>query len=142
MPSFTSKRSIHVRSELARPLQVVVDEAIKHIDFSLIDGKRTDEHQQELFFASPPKTTLDGIIKRSKHQGVLDAGPAFAFDFIPAPFTTWDDRPLFTAYAHFMIGIAVVKGIELRWGGDWDKDFCWRDQTFHDLPHMEIPWPL
>ena len=146
MTEFTSKRSIRVRLELARDLQVVVDEAIKHIGFSLIDGKRDDAQQLALFNSG--KSKLDGISKRSKHQGRPrwalidpDAGKSLAFDFIPWPFTTWEDRPIFTAYAHFFLGIGIAKGIELTWGGDWDKDFHWRDQTFHDLPHIELAWP-
>ena len=108
-----------------------------------------------MFNASPPTTSLDGIVKRSKHQGLSitardgwsilttdpDAGKSLAFDFIPWPFTTWDDRPIFTAYAHFFIGIGITKGIELTWGGDWDGDFRWRDQSFHDHPHIELAWP-
>ena len=136
MPAFTSKRSIRVLREIHPDLQAVCIEAIKHIDYSLIDGIRTLEQQQALFNAKRPTTTLDGITRRSKHQGV--DGQAWAFDFIPAPFTFWSDRPLFTAYAHFMIGIGKAKGIDLTWGGDWDNDFRWNDQQFHDFPHIML----
>jgi len=135
MPAFTSYRSVRVRSELHRECVVVVDEAIKHIDFSLIDGARTTAQQQTHF--ANGTSTLDGVVKKSKHQVYPGKELSDAWDFIPAPFTTWDDRPIFTAYAHFFIGIGYAKGIELRWGGDWDSDFRWRDQSFHDLPHME-----
>ena len=29
-------------------------------------------------------------------------------------------------------------GIDLRWGGDWDRDTEVRDNTFDDLVHFEI----
>ena len=135
MPAFTSGRSLRVRGELSANLGIVVDTAIKHIDFSLISGARDTEQQQRLFHEH--RSTLDGINKISKHQ-ISDAEPlARAFDFIPAPFTSWDDRPIFTLYAGFFLGIGWEKGVELTWGGDWDGDFRWTDQNFHDLPHME-----
>jgi peptidoglycan L-alanyl-D-glutamate endopeptidase CwlK len=139
MPAFTSERSKRVLSELDPRLQAVVIEAIKHIDFSLIDGIRTVEQQQALYNATPPSTTLDGIIKRSKHQGKsnLPSARAGAFDFIPAPFTVWEDQPLFTAYAHFFLGIGIAKGIELRWGGDFNRNFR-PDESFIDYPHIEL----
>ena len=135
MPAFTSSRSKRVLSELSPGLVAVNESAIKHIDYSLICGARTTSEQQKLF--ADGKSKLDGIIKISKHQIYPGRLKAKAQDFIPAPFTTWDDRPLFTAYAYFIIGIGYEKGIELRWGGDWDGDFRWTDQTFHDLPHLE-----
>ncbi len=135
MPAFTSSRSMRVLAELSPGLVAVNESAIKHIDYSLIDGARTVKQQQRLH--SEGKSQLDGIIKISKHQVFPGRLKSKAFDFIPAPFTTWNDRPIFTAYAFFIIGIGYEKGIELRWGGDWDQDFRWTDQTFHDFPHIE-----
>jgi hypothetical protein len=137
MPAFTSERSQRVRSELSRPLVEVVDFAIKEIDFSLICGARSLGEQQDMYNSRPRKSHLDGIKKKSKHQVFPHTPLAEAFDFIPAPFTTWDDRALFTAYAFYFMGIAATKGIELRSGIDWDQDFRWTDQTFHDFPHIE-----
>ena len=136
MPAFTSERSIRVLGELCPELQVVCRKAIQHIDFSLIDGSRTTQQQQKLF--DDGRSKLDGVTKISKHQVFPERPKAFAFDFIPAPFTTWQDRPLFTAYAYFIIGIGYEMGIELLTGMDWDGDFRWRDQSFHDFPHIEM----
>lgn len=135
MAEFTSARSIRVLAELSPGLVSVNESAIKHIDYSLIVGARTVEIQQRMF--AEGKSKLDGIINLSKHQITQEDPLAHAFDFIPAPFTGWYDRPVFTAYAHFIIGIGYEKGIKLRWGGDWDQDFRWTDQTFHDFPHIE-----
>ena len=136
MPRFTSERSLRVRGELHRDLVEVVDSAIVQVDFSLTDGMR-DAHTQKRLFVDGA-SELDGVIRRSKHQVDDRFELSRAFDFVPLPFTNWDDRPLFTAYAYFFIGIGWEKGIELTWGGDWDNDFQWRDQSFHDLPHIEL----
>jgi hypothetical protein len=44
--------------------------------------------------------------------------------------------------AYTFIGIGLVKGINLRWGGDWDRDSDLKDQTFNDLGHIEVVRPL
>ena len=31
-----------------------------------------------------------------------------------------------------------MKGIPLRWGGDWDVDTELKDNDFDDLPHFEL----
>jgi hypothetical protein len=144
MPEFTSERSIQVLSELDERLQRVCEVAIRKIDFSLIDGVRTVEQQKALF--ADGKSKIDGVFTKSKHQpreiyGPVHPdmpGPSGAFDFIPAPFTQWSDIKLFTAYAYYFIGLGDSLGIELRWGGDWDKDFRWRTDAFNDLPHIEL----
>jgi peptidoglycan LD-endopeptidase CwlK len=137
LPEFTSERSQQVRRELTSSLGAVVDSAIQHIDFQLIDGARTLQRQQALYRSG--MSTLDGANKRSKHQISKLQPKARAFDFLPYPLpdNDWDNRPLFSIYAGFFIGIGWTKGIELTWGGDWDGDFLWRDQTFHDFPHLE-----
>ena len=144
MPAFTSARSTRVLGELDERLQAVCNKAIRRIDFSLISGLRTTQEQQALYAATPRTTQIDGVIKRSRHQAGVN-GKAGAFDFIPAPWSTtvgWYDRPVFTAYAHYFIGIGDTLGIPIRWGGDWNGDFRWKDQTFHDFPHIElIDWP-
>ena len=60
-----------------------------------------------------------------------------ALDAAPCPID-WEDAKRFYLFAGFVLGIARQLGIKLRWGGDWDGDFTWRDQKFHDLVHFEI----
>ena len=138
MPEFTNSRSLRVLDEIALPLRVVCLEAIKHIDFSLISGKRTTAEQQAMYAAGNSK--LDGITGISKHQTFPGRSKSLAFDFLPVPLpdNDWNNPRLFTAYAFFFIGIGAEKGIELRSGLDWDGDFQWRDQTFMDGPHIEM----
>lgn len=137
MPAFTSERSKRVLSELHPDLQAVATVAIKHIDFQLIEGARSLNRQRELY--RDGLSTLnpdDPTIQQSRHL----ATPAEAFDFLPYPLpeNDWNNRPLFTAYAHFFIGIGYVLGVPLIWGGDWDGDFEWKDQRFHDFPHIQL----
>ena len=64
-----SKRSLD-RLETCHPdIQLICKEVIKIYDFSVLGGLRTLATQQEYFNAKPPKTSLDGITNKSKHQG-------------------------------------------------------------------------
>ena len=38
----------------------------------------------------------------------------------------------------FVIGLAAGIDVNLRWGGDWDRDFDLKDQRFNDYPHFEL----
>ena len=42
------------------------------------------------------------------------------------------------SFAGYVQGVAEQLGIKIRWGGDWDSDFDFKDQTFNDLVHFEL----
>jgi len=44
----------------------------------------------------------------------------------------------FYFFAGFVKARALALGIKVRWGGDWDSDTDFSDQTFDDLVHWEI----
>ncbi len=68
-----------------------------------------------------------------KHNTV----PSSAVDVTPYP-VVWDDRERQTLFAGFVLATAKAMDIDLRWGGDWDRDTEVRDNTFDDLVHFEI----
>lgn len=127
----------------------ICEEVIKYYDFSVIEGIRTLEKQQEYFNANPPKTTLDGINKKSKHQDD-GSGVSRAIDVMPYKKGTnaFSGDPKDTARFYFLAGYMLCTShrlymegkIEhvLRWGGDWDSDHVYTDQNFDDLPHFEL----
>lgn len=138
MPSF-GKTSME-RLETVHPdLQRLCFEVIKFYDFSVLEGHRSLERQQELFNANPPLTTLDGVNKKSKHQSY----PSIAVDLMPWPENLhgrniWEDKFRWHYFAGLVMGTAKSMKIPLRWGGDWNGDFSNADQKFHDLPHFEL----
>ena len=50
----------------------------------------------------------------------------------------WVDTRRYYYLAGAMRALARDLGIKLRWGGDWDSDGSFADQTFNDLPHFEL----
>jgi peptidoglycan LD-endopeptidase CwlK len=117
-------------------IQAVFYEVIKHVDCAVLEGVRSTELQQQYF--AEGKSELDGINRLSKHQQT----PSRAIDAIPFPtnlhgVSIWRDEFRFTLFAGFVLGIGAMKGVPLRWGGDWNRDGSKTDQSFHDLPHFE-----
>ena len=131
--SNSSKKKLEsVRSDL----QIVLNEAIKVIDFTVVYGLRTTIEQQMLYAqgrTTPGKivTYLDGVTKRSKHQDAL------AVDLAPYPID-WDNHKRFILLAGYIQGIANQLNVNLRWGGDWNRNNIMEDQRWNDLPHYEL----
>lgn len=125
-------------------IQKICSEVIKYYDFSILEGARPDEKQMEYFKAG--KSKLDGINKRSKHQVTKYQPLSNAIDIAPYPirWTGEKDKARFYMLAGYMFTTAEIlfsQGVithKLRWGGDWDSDKDFRDQSFDDLPHFEL----
>jgi peptidoglycan L-alanyl-D-glutamate endopeptidase CwlK len=110
-------------------LVAVCELVIEIYDFSVLEGHRSDERQEELFRQSKSKLRAG----QSKHNQT----PSLAVDISPYPID-WENRERFYLLAGMMFQAATDLGIKLRWGGDWDGDWVHTDQTFHDLPHFEL----
>ena len=139
MHSF-GKRSYENLDTCDNRIITVCHEVIKYVDFSVIEGSRTDKRQMSLF--KQGKTTLDGVSQFSSHQ-LRGRKKSHAVDVLPYPayrhdINIWNDEFRFTIFAGMFLGIAYQLGIPMTWGGDWNGDGSNQDQTFHDLPHFEL----
>ena len=137
MPRFGT-RSTTVLETLHPALRRVLVDAIKVRDFTLIEGYRGRDEQEEYFRTG--KTTLHFPDSLHNHQ------PSRAVDLAPwyadPPHVRWEATEEFYSLSGFIQGVAVGHGVELRSGGDWDRDGDHHDQSFHDLPHLELrAWP-
>lgn len=134
MPSFG--KTSRERLETCDPrLQRVLEKAIKIVDFSVVEGHRTEEKQRAYFAAG--KSKLDGVIHKSKHQ----SWPSQAVDIYPYPIDLSDTEKARARFYHLLGAIKAVAaelGVPLRFGLDWDGDGDFADQTFDDLPHLEL----
>jgi len=110
-------------------LQVIANEAIKLVDFSIIHGYRNQEQQDMIYEQGFSKVKFPN----SKHN----TNPSDAFDFMPFP-VDWTDYRQFTYIAGIMIGIGLSKGMILRWGGDWDQNGKLKENKFNDFGHIEF----
>jgi peptidoglycan L-alanyl-D-glutamate endopeptidase CwlK len=112
-------------------LQNLFNEVVKHWDCTILEGHRSIADQQEAFRRGASK--IDGVNQIGKHNHQ----PSLAADVAPYP-VDWKDLERFRAFGGFVLGVASQLGIGIRWGGDWDGDREFRDQSFIDLPHFEL----
>jgi peptidoglycan LD-endopeptidase CwlK len=103
----------------------VLNELIKIMDVTIIEGLRSKERQEQLLAQGKTKT------KYSKHiEGK-------AVDLAPYPIN-WEDREMFHYMGGMLRGLGKAMGVNIRWGGDWDSDGDIHDNKFDDLVHVEI----
>lgn len=128
MPRF-SNRSMDALKTCDLRLQEVLTEAIKHIDFMVLEGHRGKEAQDKAFNG--------GFSKVRWPNGKHNTFPSKAVDIVPWPID-WNDTERFVLFAGFIMGIAAMKGIQLRWGGDWNRNTQNKDERFRDWGHFEL----
>jgi len=124
-----SQRSQDNLAQCDPRLERIAREAIKHVDFGVICGRRDKVDQNRLFDEGKTQVKFPD----SKHN----KNPSQAFDLFPSPYD-WNDREAFIRFAAFILGIAAGMGYSLRWGGDWNKDWDLKDNRFNDWPHFEL----
>lgn len=122
-------RSRRALETLDDRLKLVLNRAIRIMDFSVLYGHRTHEEQQELFER--------GMSKKRAGESMHNLDPSKAVDVAPYPIK-WEKIGRFYLLVGIIIGIASEAGIKLRWGGDWDGDWDLEDQSFFDYGHLEI----
>ena len=112
-------------------LIMVLEEVVKFFDITVIEGKRSQDRQDELVRQGKSKT------KFGKHVKGL------AVDIAPYPID-WNARDDFHYLGGFVLGVAAKMGINIRWGGDWSSSSLaqeartTKDNNFDDLVHFEI----
>ena len=145
------KKSLKNLKTCHSDIQRILQEVIKYYDFSVISGIRTTEEQQALF--KDGKSKLDGINKKSKHQGRKDGSGmkvSFAVDLMPYKKGTnaFSGKKKDLARFYFMMGLVKATAMRLldegtishkiRFGMDWNSNDVYTDQSFDDLPHFEL----
>ena len=124
MPKFGKRSKERLRGVDAR-LVSVLNELVKIMDVTIIEGLRSEQRQEKLLKEGSTKT------KFSKHI------TGKAVDLAPYPID-WKDRDRFHYMGGMIRGIAKQLNVPVRWGGDWDGDGETKDNKFDDLVHVEI----
>lgn len=144
MPKF-SQTSLDKLKTCHPDIVLIMTEAIKITDFTVLEGARPDALQLKYF--KEGKSKLDGINKKSKHQVTKQNPLSFAVDVAPYPLDFSNTHKKLARF-YFLAGIIVATAERLksegkithsiRWGGDWDSDHDYLDNSFDDLPHFEL----
>ena len=128
MPRF-SKTSLSRLEACHTDLQRLFNEVIKHVDCTVLCGRRGQEEQDALFQSGQSKLQYP----HSKHN----ADPSCAVDVVPYPID-WEDLRRFDRFAAYVMGVADKMGIDIEWGGTWTD--CPTDKVakFYDAPHFQL----
>ena len=124
-----SKRSEEKLLTCDPRLQDLFRYIVKIFDCTITEGHRGEEKQNKYY--------ENGTSKIKYPNGKHNSIPSKAVDVIPYP-VDYDDIERICYFAGFVMGIAKIKGIPLRWGKDWDGDTDLNDQTFKDGPYFEL----
>lgn len=111
-------------------LQRVFNKVAETERIQIIEGYRTPKRQRELYLAKKSKL-LDG-----KHN----TQPSDAVDVAPLNSEgeiEWNNPQVFYRFWERVQVVAKSMGIALRYGGDWNMNGDYTDQTFNDLVHFE-----
>lgn len=127
--SSSQKRLAELHPHLLHILTKALGKSL--IDFTIIEGYRSPERQNQLYRMG--KSKIDGFSRKGKHN----YNPSLAVDITPYPID-WTDMRRHDFLAGIIKSTAVELGYNIRWGGDWDGDADFKDQTFNDLVHFEL----
>lgn len=128
MPNFSFKSEQQL-STCHPDLQRVAREAIKWVDFTVLEGHRNHAAQDAAVANGNSKLPWP----KSKHN----LSPSLAMDLMPYPID-WTDYARLYLFVGFIIGTANQLGIKLRAGADWNGKFDPKRNKFPDLPHFEL----
>ena len=131
MPKFSKSSKAKLKTCDGR-LQILADVVVDTFDCTVVCGHRP-ELEQDLAYARG-KSKLK--FPESKHN----VYPSIAIDLAPyiaGQGISWDESQCYY-FAGYVLGIANVLGLKLRWGGDWNQDHNIKDQDFNDLVHFEL----
>lgn len=149
------KNSLKHRATCHPLLQKVLDKAAEFYNFSVVAGMRGEAEQNDAF--------ARGVSKLKFPESMHNNNPSLAFDVYPwhpvygsltedssvvysvgkisgrgESAARYFIREEYCMMAQAIKDAATSVGVELRWGGDWDRDFDRLDQSFNDLAHFEL----
>lgn len=125
-----------VHPDLARVVKRAI--ALSRQDFSVLEGVRTQARQNELY--AQGRTKPGNIVtwtRTSNHFKNTKTGYGHAVDLVPYP-VDWNDLGKFDRISAAMFEAAMLEGVKIRWGADWDQDGKPRERGETDNPHFEL----
>jgi peptidoglycan L-alanyl-D-glutamate endopeptidase CwlK len=134
----TSRKRLHqCHPDLIRLFEKIAE---AH-NITILTGARSRDEQDRMYEMGRSKVKWpNGMHNINTPKGrttswAVDASPH------PIPFEwgkDWKDRVKFYQLAAIVFHVAAEMNLTIRWGGDWDGDGDYKDQTFDDLLHFEI----
>ena len=122
------RTSLRKRQDADTRWQEILDEAIKHYNFSIVWTHRNRESQNVAHASGNSKLEWP----KSKHNAL----PSLAVDIIPYP-TGWSDLTEFREMATYIYAAAMKLGYKIKWGGHW-KNYTGKGDLDRDWAHFQL----
>jgi peptidoglycan L-alanyl-D-glutamate endopeptidase CwlK len=134
MTTALNKRSQENLKEVAPSLVKLWTRVNTFVPITVVEGKRSKARQEELVKSGASKKT------DSKHcvEPLAEATDVVPSDFNWSKPNEWKELRKLYYLAGIVKALSLEMGIKIRWGGDWDSDSDFTDQTFNDLVHYEL----
>ncbi len=127
MPRF-GKTSTKRLEEAELDLQMILSEAIKHFDFSIVWTHRGMEAQNRAYKEGNSQKQWP----TSKHNSL----PSYAVDIVPYPEGYEASYAQFYEMATYVFAAAAILEVPIRWGGHWEN-YTQRGKMDRDWAHFE-----
>lgn len=128
MPKF-GRTSMNNLSKVDNDLIEVLDEAIKHYDFSVIWGYRNEEQQNQMY--------ADGATRNPWPTSNHNQNPSRAVDIVPYPNGYEASEREFCELATYIYAAALRRAIDIKWGGHW-VNYTGKGFNDRDWAHWEL----
>lgn len=115
--------------ELDHTFKLVLEDAIREFDFSVIWTHRGKEAQD--------RANAEGWSKLRWPLSKHNKKPAQAVDIVPYPNLYDSTYAEFYEMATYVMAAALHRGLRIRWGGHW-KNFTGKGENNRDWAHFEI----
>ena len=127
-----SNSSLAKLNECDPDLQRLIKAVSEHIDLVVTCGHRGQLEQDEAF--------SEGKSKLKWPNGKHNTLPSEAVDIAPLKRSTidWNDRLLFYFTVGYIQAVADELEIKIRLGADFNMDKDLHNDSFVDLPHIEL----
>ncbi|MFA5166693.1 MAG: hypothetical protein WC449_05410 [Candidatus Paceibacterota bacterium] len=148
MPKFSDISLLRLADVDSHLVEIFMD-IIEWYDCFVMYGKRTPAEQANLRRLGKSKLAVGYHMGRPYHPLTISStvrevdltAPACAIDVASYPYKdpiTPKDYYPFYHFGGLVQATARKHNIELRWGGDWNRNNNLFDQTFNDLVHFEL----
>ena len=132
MPKFSNKSNLQL--DTCHPLlQRLFRAVVKEDDCAILEGHRPRRRQNLLFKQGKSKLKYPKGKHNSMPSMAVDVAPWLKKKGIP-----WKTTSQWYYFAGKVKAKADELDIQIRWGGDWNRDGNVTDQKFNDLAHWEL----
>lgn len=138
MPRFSDTSEMRL-NECHGDLRKLFFAVVRSYDCSILVGHRDQRTQNQAYLEQRSKVQWPNSKHNTKPSRAVDVAP-YPIDWGETGTSKQRRKAIarFYHFAGFVLATSKFLEVEVRWGGDWDMDLDFSDQSFDDLVHWEL----